>query len=69
MKPMTPKYPNVRVQLVGLDGNAFAILGRVCKALREAKVPSEEISLYMKQATGGSYDKLLQTTISYVEVL
>ena len=28
----TPKYPQVKVKLVGEDGNAFAILGRVQRA-------------------------------------
>jgi hypothetical protein len=32
------KYPNVSVRLVGEDGNAFAILGRVIKAMRHADV-------------------------------
>jgi hypothetical protein len=29
-----PKYPHVKVKLVGRDGNAFAILARVTKAMR-----------------------------------
>ena len=31
-----PKFPDVNVPLAGEDGNAFAILGRVRKALRRA---------------------------------
>ena len=26
---MTPKYPDITVQLTGTDGNAFAVLGQV----------------------------------------
>ena len=37
-----PKYPNIKVQMVGKDGNAFSIIGRVTKALRNARVPLEE---------------------------
>jgi len=66
---LNPKYPNVKVPLVGLDGNAFAILGRVAKALREARVSNDEINLYMKQATGGDYNKLLATTARWVDVM
>jgi hypothetical protein len=31
-----PKFPNVTVKLVGEDGNAFAILGKVMNALKAA---------------------------------
>jgi hypothetical protein len=33
-----PKYPDVHVDFVGRDGNAFAILDRVQQALRQAGV-------------------------------
>jgi hypothetical protein len=33
-----PKYPDVSVRLVGEDGNAFAIMGRVSAALRDAGI-------------------------------
>ena len=36
---MQSKYPNVRVALLGEDENAFAIVERVQRALREAGVP------------------------------
>jgi hypothetical protein len=29
-----PKFPDVEVQLSGEDGNAYAVLGRVSRALR-----------------------------------
>jgi hypothetical protein len=32
-----PKYPNVRVQLTGEDGNAFFIIVRVAQALRSGQ--------------------------------
>lgn len=63
-----PKYPQIKVKLTGYDGNAFAILGRVKRALREAKVPQEEQDKFMQEATSGSYDHLLQTCMSWVEV-
>ena len=34
--PEGPQYPDVKVQLVGTDGNAFALIARVTSALREA---------------------------------
>lgn len=60
------RHPNVKVRLVGEDGNAFAILGRVTKAMRRAGLPKSEIDAYMKEATAGDYDHLLRTTMQYV---
>ena len=60
------RYPEVKVKLVGEDGNAFAILGRVTRALRRAKVPQEEIDLFIREATSGDYDHLLVTAMSWV---
>ena len=61
-----PKFPEVEVQLTGEDGNAFSILGRTQRAMKEANIPSKEISAYMAEAMSGDYDHLLQTTMQYV---
>lgn len=63
-----PKYPNVVVKLTGNDGNAFSIIGRIQKALQRAKVPTEEISQFIEEATSGDYDNLLRTAMKWVEV-
>jgi hypothetical protein len=34
---MSPRFPKVTVRLVGEDGNAFNIMGRVNEALKEAR--------------------------------
>lgn len=65
---MEPKYPNITVNLVGEDGNAFAILGRVLAAMRRAKIAREERTAFTKEATSGDYDELLQTVQRWVEV-
>lgn len=62
------KYPNIVVQLVGEDGNAWAILGRVSKAMRRGGVPQAEIDAFMKEAMAGDYDHLLRTCMDYVVV-
>lgn len=62
------KYPNVKVALVGQDGNAFAILGRVQRALRTARVPQEEVKKFFEEATAGDYSHLLATCTKWVEV-
>lgn len=63
-----PKYPEITVELVGRDGNAFAILGAVRREMRRGGVPKEEIDAYMEEAMSGDYDHLLQTTMRWVEV-
>jgi len=62
------KYPKIEVELVGQDGNAFVIIGRVQKAMQRAKVPREEIDKFKKEAQSGDYDHLLQTCIKWVNV-
>jgi len=56
-----------KVKLVGEDGNAFAILGRVIKALKRAGYTEEEIKQYRKDATSGDYDHLLAVTLEWVD--
>lgn len=58
----------VAVQLSGMDGNAYSILGRVRRALREAGATNDEISEYFNEATSGDYDHLLRVTMNWVEV-
>jgi len=58
---------DVVVKLIGEDGNAFAILGKVEKALKRAGYP-ELAEEYFQKATAGDYDHLLRTTMEYVEV-
>lgn len=62
------KYPEIVVKLVGENGNAFAILGAVKRALRRAKVPEAEIDQFYAEATSGDYDKLLRTCMSWVTI-
>lgn len=64
----TPKYPNIRVKLIGEDGNAFAILSRVKRALERGGVPQAEINQYFEEATSGDYNHLLATTMEWCEV-
>lgn len=60
-----PHYPEVRVELVGQDGNAFAILGRVSKALRREGIDPKP---FVAEAMSGDYDHLLQTCMNWVSV-
>ncbi len=55
-----------KVRLVGEDGNAFAILGRVSKALRQAG-QGDKVKEMTDKAMAGDYDHLLATVLEYVD--
>jgi hypothetical protein len=65
---MTPKHPNVVVQLTGHDGNAFNILGRVTRAMKAAGIPAEDREAFTQEATSGDYNNLLATAMRWVVV-
>ena len=66
---MEVRYPNIEVELVGGDGNAFAIIGSVSKALRRAKVPFDEVKEFQTQCMmSESYDALLRFVMQTVIV-
>jgi hypothetical protein len=56
------------VKLVGHDGNAFSIMGRVRKALMLAGADKEYADKYLKEATVGDYNQLLVVSMKYVNV-
>ena len=63
-----PLFPEVTVQLINQDGNAFHIIGRTRQALRRHGANDTQIEEYTKQATEGDYDNVLQTTMRWVNV-
>ena len=65
---MSVKYPEIEVQLSGNDGNAYAIMGAVQRALRRAEVPQHEIEQYLNQSMSGDYDNLLRVATNWVKV-
>ncbi len=65
---MSIKYPEIKVKLVGTDGNAYAIMGNVQKALKRAGVSQDEISLYLKESMSGDYDNVIATACRWVSV-
>lgn len=68
MKTKTPRYPHVNVRFVGEDGNAFAIIGRVRRALLHGGVSRDAVDRFTKEATSGNYDHLLLTVMDWVHV-
>lgn len=64
---MDIKHPDVKVKLVGEDGNAYAIIGKVKQALERAGY-QEDAKVFLKEAMSGDYDNLLRTCMTYVDV-
>lgn len=62
-KPIT----DIKLTLVGEDGNAFMILGRARAALRRAR-RMDLWDAFNKEATSGDYNKLLATCMRYFDV-
>jgi len=56
------------LRLIGLDGNAFAILGKAKRVAKEAGWDKEKIDKFLKEATAGNYDHLIQTCMRYFDV-
>lgn len=59
-------HTKVKVKLVGEDGNAFSIIGRVLKALKRSDQP-EAAAEYLERARSGDYDNLLRVTLEYID--
>lgn len=53
--------------LVGVDGNAFAIMGYVRSAMKSAKMTSQDIDAYTKDATSSDYDHLLVVSCKMID--
>lgn len=56
-----------KYNLVGRDGNAFAILGYVRSAMKEQRFSREEIDIYSKEATQSDYVHLLGKSVEMIE--
>ena len=59
--------PRISVKLVGEDGNAYAIMGRVSKAARKAGWTAEQVEILMTEMRSGDYNNLLATAMEYCD--
>ncbi|MCV3469917.1 hypothetical protein CLC19245_00872 [Campylobacter lari subsp. concheus] len=66
---MSIKYPNIKVKLIGEDGNAFSILARVDSALKKAKIHKDIRDEFFKEATSKDYNHLLNVVSSWVKTI
>jgi hypothetical protein len=56
------------VKLIGEDGNVFAIIGAVSKALKRAGEKERATEFTEKAFAAHSYDEVLQLAMEYCEV-
>lgn len=64
---MKPLY-NIDVKLIGRDGNAFAIMAEVVRALRKHGLSKEKTDDFMTEAMNSDYNNLLRTCMKWVNV-
>lgn len=62
-----PTSPTTSSDLVGVDGNAFAVMGTTSKLLTRAGATREFTNAYMKEAMSGDYDHLIATSVAYLD--
>lgn len=55
----------LKLDLVGVDGNAFAILGAFRKQAKKEKWSKEEIETVLLEATKDDYNHLISTILNY----
>ena len=67
LKTDEPKYPNITIDLVGEDGNAFAIMARCTQALKQNGL-SDQVQAFRSEATSGDYNNVLMTVLSWFSV-
>lgn len=53
--------------LVGVDGNAFSIMGYVRSAMKSAQMTSQDIDAYTKDATSSDYNHLLVVSCEMID--
>ena len=63
-----PTHPLPVCRLIGTDGNVFAIIGKVQRALREAGLPERAAAFGERAFEARSYDEVLQLCLEFVEV-
>ena len=59
----------MKYNLVGVDGNAFAVMGYVVQCMKKENMTAEEIKAYRDKAMSDDYNNLLATSFDMIEQL
>lgn len=65
MEQLNQQTKKVRLNLVGLDGNAFALMGAFQRAAKKQGWSREEIAAVINEMKAGDYDHLLSTLMNH----
>jgi len=55
-------------ELIGTDGNIFALMGRVIRTMNRAGLTDQVATMKDKVKKCGSYDEAIQVIMEYVEI-
>lgn len=55
--------------LVGVDGNAFSVMGYVSNAMRRTGYKKEEVDDYLADAQSSDYNHLLSVSVQMVDTV
>ena len=53
--------------LVGINGNAYSIMGYVIDAMHDANMTNDDIDAYIKDATSSDYNHLLAVSCEMID--
>ncbi len=56
-----------RFSLVGVDGNAYSVMGYTARALKRTGLRNKVDEMY-KRATSGDYNNLLRVCMEYIDI-
>lgn len=56
-----------KYNLVGIDGNAFFVMGYVMNAMRECRFSKSDIDAYYKDATSSNYSHLICVSVEMID--
>ena len=58
-----------KYSLIGVDGNAYAIMGYVRNAMKNERYDKEHIDIYLEEAQSGDYNHLLYVSQKMIDEL
>jgi len=64
---LSPRENKPKLKMVGEDGNAFFIIGRAQRAWKKAGLPQDEWEQIRDKMTGGDYNDLIRTAMTYFD--
>lgn len=64
---MSKSKITMKYDLVGVDGNAFAVMAYVLRAMKECGCNKVDQSIYVENAKSGDYDHLLAVSVEMID--